>query len=30
MPLLGEESLIVMLLRNLVDNAVRYARQTAR
>ena len=26
MPLLGEESLIVMLLRNLVDNAVRYAR----
>jgi len=26
MPLLGEESLIVMMLRNLVDNAVRYAR----
>jgi two-component system sensor histidine kinase QseC len=26
MPLLGEESLMIMMLRNLVDNAVRYGR----
>jgi two-component system sensor histidine kinase QseC len=26
LPLLGEESVMVMMLRNLVDNAVRYAR----